>query len=204
LGRFAIHGEVWRNPWTITQQSDLRLDLACAPGRDGAWPWDYVCTQSIVIAENGLEMTLSLQSNSDAPFPYTFGLHPYFARRGENRLSARVQHRAILSPEGMPLGEEDGSARWRDETVTRGVEDHCYRGWTGEAVVAFIDDRFQVRMRAEGCDFLQVYAPDADYFCVEPQTGGPNALNRGLDGGVRILDPRGRATIVVCFTPEAF
>lgn len=203
LGRFCIHGEVWRAPWHITASTPSSLTMQIGPGPAGAWPWNYACLQSVALDDRGLTMTLSLQSHCDTPFPYTFGLHPYFARRADSRLTARVTHRSILSPEGMPLGEDDATARWRDEKMTRGIQDHCYRGWDGDATIAFPDDGFRVQVRAEGCGFLQVYAPDEDFFCVEPQTGGPDALNRGPEGGVRILEPSATARIVVCFTPEA-
>jgi aldose 1-epimerase len=202
LGQFSIHGEVWRAPWRLIEASPTSVTMQIGPGADGAWPWDYSCVQTVALDERGLTMTLCLRSHSDEPFPCTFGLHPYFARRADSRLTARVRHRAILSPDGMPHGEEDGSRRWRNEPITRGVEDHCYRGWDGVAVIAFPGEGFQVRLHAEGCEFLQVYAPDEDYFCVEPQTGGPDALNRGLDGGVRVLAPGAEDTITVCFTPE--
>lgn len=203
LGAFSIHGEVWRAPWRSIASSGTSVSMQIGPDTGGAWPWAYVCTQTVSLNDGGLTMTLVLQSHSDEPFPFTFGLHPYFARRADSRLTARVQHRAILSPDGMPLGEDDGTARWRNEPITRGVEDHCYRGWDGTAVIAFPTDGFQVRMRAEGCDFLQVYAPDDDYFCVEPQTGGPNALNRGPDGGARVLQPGATEKISVFFGVEA-
>lgn len=203
LGRFCIHGEVWRAPWRLAEATSNAATLQIGPGHGGAWPWAYACAQSIALNDDGLTMTLALQSHSGAPFPFTFGLHPYFARRANSRLTARVQHRAILSPDGMPLGEDDGSMRWRNEAITRGVEDHCYRGWDGVASIAFPDEGFQVRMTAKGCDFLQVYAPDADYFCVEPQTGGPDALNRGPESGARILEPGASAKISVCFGVEA-
>lgn len=203
LGTFSIHGEVWRAPWTLTTRQDDRAAIACSPGLSGAWPWDYICTQSFALSPDGLTMRLGLTSRSPEPFPYTFGLHPYFARRADSRLTAGVTHRSILSPEGMPLGEDDATTRWRDEKMTRGIQDHCYRGWDGEAVIAFPDDGFRVRMRADGCGFLQVYAPDEEFFCVEPQTGGPNALNRGADGGMRVLEPGATAIMTVCFTPES-
>jgi aldose 1-epimerase len=148
-------------------------------------------------------MSLTLTSSARAPFPFTFGLHPYFSRRADSRLTAQVKRRSILSPDGMPLGEDDATTRWRDETMTRGIQDHCYLDWDGVAFISFPGDGFRVAMRATGCSFLQVYAPDDEFFCVEPQTGGPNALNRGPDGGVRILAPGAAATITVSFTPEA-
>jgi aldose 1-epimerase len=203
LGSFCIHGEVWRAPWRLVDASAMSATMQIGPNNSGAWPWDYLCDQTFALGDDGLTMTLALQSLSDTPFPYTFGFHPYFARRADSRLTARVRHRAILSSDGMPLGEEDGTSRWRSEAITRGVEDNCYRGWDGEAVIAFPAEGFQVRMRADGCDFLQVYAPDEDYFCVEPQTGGPNALNLGQESGVRVLEPGASATIRVCFAPEA-
>jgi aldose 1-epimerase len=203
LGRFSIHGEVWRAPWSILSQSSTSVALRCAPGPQGAWPWAYDCDQTVSLGSDGLTMALTLISRADTPFPYTFGFHPYFARRPDSRLTASVKHRSILSPEGMPLGEDDAQTRWRDETITRGVQDHCYRGWDGVALISFPAAGFRVRMQAQDCGFLQVYAPDEEFFCVEPQTGGPNALNRGPDGGAQILAPGESATITVCFSPEA-
>lgn len=203
LGKFSIHGEVWRAPWRLAASSPGSATMSFRPGAEARWPWDYRCEQTVSLGGDGLTMTLTLWSHSDTAFPFTVGLHPYFARRADSRLTATVRHRAILSPDGMPLGEEDGSTRWRDAAITRGVEDHCYRGWDGVATISFPSDGFRVQMRATNCYFLQVYAPDEDYFCVEPQTGGPDALNRGADGGVRLLAPGAEATIVVCFTPES-
>jgi aldose 1-epimerase len=134
--------------------------------------------------------------------PYSIGLHPYFLRGAETRLTANTQHMMVLAPDGMPIGEEASQHRWRDEVLTRGIQDHCYRDWDGVATLLRPKERMRIRMRAIGCDHLQVYAPDDDYVCVEPQTAGPDAVNCGSSGALRVLNAGDSASIEVFFGAE--
>jgi aldose 1-epimerase len=202
LGAYAIHGEAWRALWRVRERSASHAVLTAgslAPGA-GAWPWAYEVLQAIRLDDDGLHMTLTLSNRSAETMPYSFGLHPYFLRGAETRLTARTRRMMLLAPDGMPIGEEASTHRWQDEVLTRGVQDHCYRDWDGVAALTRPQDGLRIAMRATGCDHLQVYAPDDDYVCVEPQTAGPDAVNCGPAGGLRVLNAGERASLEVSFS----
>ena len=56
--------------------------------------------------------------------------------------------------------------------------DHCYTGWTGPATIARSDG--DVLLEADGATGLHVYVPPGEaFFCAEPVTAMPNAVNHG-------------------------
>ena len=69
--------------------------------------------------------------------------------------------------------------------------DHCYTGWGGRAVIARHDG--DVVLTADGAPALHVYVPPGeDFFCAEPVTAMPDAVNRGE---AAVLAPGARMAI---------
>jgi aldose 1-epimerase len=203
LAGCAIHGEVWYAHWTLADHGPAHAVLRTR-SRQGplAWPWPYEAEYGIAVTPPGLEMTLSLRNIGVAPFPYALGFHPYFPRHGEVRLSARTGARSVMTADGLATGWEAPGPRWSGEALTYGEEDHCYAHWPGVAVLEYPRAGYRLRIAADGCSFLQVYAPKEDFVCVEPQSAGPGVLNHGPDFGVRILEPGSEDRIGVVLTPE--
>jgi aldose 1-epimerase len=56
--------------------------------------------------------------------------------------------------------------------------DHCYTGWPGTARITRVEG--DIVLEADGAAALHVYVPPGqDFFCAEPVTAMPDAVNRG-------------------------
>ena len=77
-----------------------------------------------------------------------------------------------------PLADALGDWSAGGALVRADLVDHCYTGWRGRAVIARADG--DVVLTAEGARALHVYVPPRkDFFCAEPVTAMPDAVNRG-------------------------
>lgn len=71
--------------------------------------------------------------------------------------------------------------------------DNAYEGWDGLAQIG--QRRGRITMRGEGADALHLFRPPgADFFCAEPVSHLPDAINRG---GMDILAPGETRTLAM-------
>lgn len=142
--------------------------------------------------EDGAGCALSVTNTDDEPMPATLGLHPYFA--GQTRVRLRANLSGMWRTEqDLPVAlypPPDEFASPEGGAISGLGLDHCFSGWDGVCDLLYAEGG-RLRIEAKGCSFLQVYAPAGqDYFCVEPQTAMPDALNRqSEDSGFRLLRP---------------
>jgi aldose 1-epimerase len=124
-----------------------------------------------------LDIGLDLTNLSDRPMPAGIGLHPYFERPA--RISVNLDGRWV-GPTTIPT-------RWEEHTGFRSVDtdsivtDGTYTGWDGKAV---IDANGRRIVLTADTRLLHVFSPPGmGFFCLEPVTAAPDALNhpdRGL------------------------
>ncbi|NJM49762.1 MAG: hypothetical protein HC843_01775 [Sphingomonadales bacterium] len=131
--------------------------------------------------------------------PYGLGLHPYFPRDGA-RLSMAVAGRWENGADRLPCGYEsyDRQPDWFDGSFI----DHCYARAGGDIIITAPD--WQLTIRSEKLNrFAHVYVPRGeDYFCVEPVSHIPDAVNSGLpndQSGQAWLQPGGQVEAEVVF-----
>lgn len=189
LDRFAphaLHGDGWLSPWTVETEATDRVEMTLnwpgsASGEARGWPWPWRARQVFTLTDQGLEIMLSVTNTGEAAMPAGLGLHPYFHKAADARL--------ILSATGVWLTDETQIPVRLEEPekvadLSAGLNlaeapfiDHAYAGWTGVATLEGDGRRVVLR----GCHrtrWAQVYSPaDADFFCVEPVTHRPDALN---------------------------
>ncbi|NBB62128.1 aldose 1-epimerase [Pseudomonas sp. ODNR1LW] len=217
LDRFAphaLHGDGWLNAWAVETVSDAHIDMVLDwPGdvdADGAgWPWRWRARQSIRLSEGGLAVELAVTNTGDTVMPAGLGLHPYFHRTGDSRLSLSATGVWLTDPREIPerLAAPGEVADW-----SRGLKlaeapfvDHAYAGWNGVAMIEG-DGRRVVLRGGAGAEWAQVYAPvGADFFCVEPVTHRPDVLNAlsGERGGLARLLPGEELSLSMTVTAEA-
>ncbi len=204
----AIHGQAWQNPWRIARVGASAATIIYGHTGRG-WPWRYRAEQRIVVDAEGLRLTLALTNESERPMPAGVGWHPYFPRR-DALLSADV---TAIWPSGedmipdapVPL-EADNDIRTprpvRDLHVDNGFDaarGACTIEWPGEGLVLELESSAEL-------GHLVVYTPDeADFFCVEPVSHAPNALNSALAPaltGQRVLEPGERLEAWVALRVE--
>lgn len=177
----AIHGHGWRAAWKLESESVDAATLVYKHLAD-AWPWDYSARQTFRLDDNQLTIDLSVTNHGAAQMPAGLGWHPYFFR--EN---------AILT---LPTTHE-WSCDDRTGDNSPQVIQPCDDLSTGKQVEALnLDTTFSVSRAAISITwpthsvtmvsdpvFAQatIYVPPGqDYFCAEPITHAPNAVNGAL------------------------
>ncbi len=81
----------------------------------------------------------------------------------------------------MPLRHGPPPDRWRHQAGQRVLEsrlDNCFTGWDGAADIVAGDASLRIEASAK-LRSVQVFTPSwADFFCVEPVSHVPDAVNR--------------------------
>jgi aldose 1-epimerase len=182
----AIHGVGWQTPWRIEAVAADSVTLSFqhdAVGQSAlAWPFPFMARLVYGIGEAGLTIRIEATNLHSEPAPMGIGAHPYFPRGPEAAIA--FQAKAVwINHDNLPTTHEPISAAW-DHTHGRAVDgeslDNCFTGWSGNARLPGMRIDADPVLRN-----LQVYTPPgADFFCVEPVSHVPDAINRdGLPEG---------------------
>jgi aldose 1-epimerase len=198
----AIHGNAWQRPWWVEAQdaASARIAFAHDPARDGAasWPFAYSATQSFRLGGAGVEIELTLRNDDTRPAPAAFGLHPYFPRTAQARLTARLNgmwraDATLIPTEHGPLPPTLDFSAGRS---LREVEcDNCFTGWQGPAAIEWPERRLRLTIEAspEFGNLVIFVPPGRDFFAVEPVTNVNDAFNLAAAGvgetGLVVLAP---------------
>lgn len=185
----SLHGLGWQAEWTVVEAGSDHATLVHAHDGGAGWPWAYRATQRFVLAPGAVRIGLSITNMGDAPMPAGIGLHPYFPCDAETYLTFTAE-RVWLADETMLPVEPASAEAFGDWSVTAPVAgatliDNAYEGWDG--AVGIGQDWGGLAMRGEGARVLHLYRPPgADFFCAEPVSHLPDAVNRG---GMDVLAP---------------
>lgn len=194
----SLHGLGWQSCWKLlTTESD---NLSMVHRHDGGpgWPWSYIAGQEIHIDEEGVLFRLSLRNDSTTRMPAGLGFHPYFPVREGTRLTAHCQTLWLTDNYCIPTEEVPAAyfADWSGGAPVKWAEliDHCYAGWAGVARIEQPQDGFAASLSAsEELRHFHLYIPPGEeYFCAEPVSHMPDALNRTEaeeQAGLRVLAP---------------
>ncbi|ABS63501.1 Aldose 1-epimerase [Parvibaculum lavamentivorans DS-1] len=182
----AIHGRGWRAPWEVLEASanTARLRFVHKPEDAGgwSWPWSFETEQHFSLGLEGLSVAMRLTNLSSAPMPGGLGLHPFFNGRASARLQARLPEVWESGPDGTPTGLAPVPEKWRfdEPRDMKDVDvDHCFSRSEGRFRVDWTDRPFALRIEATGAPHAIVYAPPGeDFFCAEPVSHAPDAVNR--------------------------
>jgi len=82
-GSFTLgqHGFARSLPWQMEPLADgrgVRLQLSDTPETLQAYPFQFRLSMEVRLAPSALEISTTVSNRSDAPMPFSFGLHPYF------------------------------------------------------------------------------------------------------------------------------
>lgn len=194
----ALHGHGWQAPWRVESLSRDRVSLIFDRPADAAWPWSYRAEQVFTMTDDGVSMVLSLTSRDDKPMPYTLGLHPYFPRRPGSTITAQVagMWRADLTMIPTELvAATDLIDLSNGQVVSKApFVDNTFVGWQGPARIKQPELGIEITLKASAnAGFFHVFIPEGEnYFCAEPTTAMPNALNRPepeAETGAGVLNP---------------
>ncbi len=194
----SLHGVGWQRPWQVIEAGEacavLRLDHDGGPD----WPWVFAATQEIALGAGGLTATLRIENRDTRPMPAGLGFHPYFPLHATTRLRFTAETlwlagESLLPTEPVPA---DRFGDWAAGAAVAGASliDNAYAGWDGRTKI--IDGDRRLIIEAEGASWLHLYRPpDAGFFCVEPVSHMPDALNR--DAPMTVLAPGAASRIAM-------
>jgi aldose 1-epimerase len=208
----SMHGNAWMHPWQLVSH-DMRscvLRFAHEPRGidDPEWPFPYVVTQSFGLSRTGLLIGMSLTNSGDHAAPFGMGLHPAIARSHGCTLSFGAKSIWRNGPDMLPEREDelDSYCDFSDPVALIDADffDNCFAGWDGEARITWPEKHLSLRMSADGAfSHLQVFTPPGqDFFCLEPVTHRPDAVNCDprAAGAMRILAPGETLSGTIGFT----
>ncbi|MDJ0920725.1 MAG: aldose 1-epimerase [Henriciella sp.] len=189
----AIHGSGWQSNWTCDTHSSTDAILTYRHA-SGTWPWPFEARQHFTLLEDGLRVNLSLTNTGTAPMPAGLGWHPYFPRPAAELiadtrgawLTSETNTTDLVSP--CPSNMDLTQPRRIDDLTL----DHAFNlgdrqvqmRWPTHALTLQSDPVFS---------HLVVYSPPGEaFFCVEPLSHTPNAVNMARpaeETGLRVLRP---------------
>lgn len=205
----AIHGHGWLVAWDIVEQRRDRLGLAYEHAA-AEWPFPYRVRQDIVLDEQALRLTLSVENLGADAMPVGLGWHPYFPSTAGTRLRARVDAMWATDAEAMPTALVAADPRLASDEglpIRDVALDNVFTGWQRGATIAWPQTGAQLAIDADApLDFLVVYAPRGkDYFCVEPVSHCTDAFNLAAQGcsdtGMGTLPPGARLQATLHLRP---
>lgn len=192
-----LHGHGWRQPWRIEAAGTDSATLSFEHAAD-SWPWHYLATQTLTLRAESLDIALAVENRDSTPMPAGLGWHPYFHKGPGAQLRAHVEGVWLTDEELLPVRLAHGTrfAHWArgDEVARAELVDHCHTGWPGVAEILLPEERLRLALTASRLlRWLHIYSPpDKDFFCVEPVSHMPNAINRSAPPamtGQRLLAP---------------
>ena len=190
----ALHGLGWLRPWEVTQANADSAVLTFRHAAGPGWPWAFEAEQRFVLSERGLRIDLTLTNRDAHTAPAGVGLHPYFRRPAEARLTIAAPQVWLSDDTLIPceLAKAEALFDWSESPLVADAPfvDNAYEGWTGAAHLASSEG--VVTLSAPGVSRAHVYAPQgADFICIEPVSHRPDALNAPADeaSGLTILQP---------------
>ena len=195
-----LHGHAWRKPWRVESLEREHVVLSFEHPAD-SWPWHYTASQILTLRGDSLEVTLSVENRDTTPMPVGLGWHPYFHKGRGAQLKAHVEGVWLTDEEFLPVRLAHGTrfGQWDrgDELARAELIDHCHTGWPGVAEILLPEERLRLALTASrGLRWLHIYSPpDQDFFCVEPVSQMPNAVNRSAPAamtGHHLLAPAAR------------
>ena len=189
----AIHGFGWQSAWQVETQTNQSTTLvhehvACA------WPWNYTAKQSFQLEEHALVLEMRVSNRGSKAMPAGLGWHPYFLRKGAS-LRLPTTHEWHPDEETGENHRVDVSAE-KDLSQARSVE--CLNLDTAfsvsEPLIEMTWPTHKLKMESDPVfTHATVYVPKGeDYFCAEPISHAPNAVNSDLPDAVtgrRWLEP---------------
>jgi len=192
-----LHGHAWRKPWRVESAARDSAVLSFEHPAD-SWPWRYSVMQTLTLRGDSLEVSLSLENRDATPMPAGLGWHPYFHKGQGATLRAHLEGVWLTDEEYLPerLGQGTRFGQWgRGDEVARGeLVDHCHTGWPGVAEILLPEKGLRLALTASrALRWLHIYSPPGkDFFCVEPVSHMPNAVNRSAPPavtGAKLLAP---------------
>jgi galactose mutarotase-like enzyme len=181
-----IHGVLTASPHWQVDRSDhglrARLDFGAHPELLEAFPFPHELQLDVALAEDGLQITTTIDANAGSAVPVSFGFHPYLSLgdlpREQWHVELPVREHLTADDKGIPTGETRPAGEKPGPLGDRTYDDG-YEGVTGPFVLRGAGRTIEMTFTS-GYGFAQVYAPEGQsLICFEPMTAPTNALVAG-------------------------
>ena len=177
----TLHGLGWQRPWTVAEVGPRSAALTLAHRPDSSWPFAFTAELGYSLSETALSVTLRLTSRHDGPAPAGIGIHPFFPKTANPSLRFTALGAWENGPDSMPLRHGPPPTDWlhtEPRLVADSRLDNCFTEWNGIADIHAGPASLRIEADAIFRN-LQVFTPSwADFFCVEPASHAPDAINR--------------------------
>jgi aldose 1-epimerase len=183
-GPYPIHGNAFMLPWRVRASNATRASLVL----DSEGPGDFRYLAEVDYALEGGALTVNLAITNHGPLslPFGAGLHPWFVRSPDMRLTMSAAGYWTETADHLPdvylPTAGDGifdftTGRLLPETFVN----NALTGWNGNATLAWPDRGLAVDISASApLRTVVLFSPSAaaDYVCVEPVSHSIDAHNR--------------------------
>ncbi|OYU13920.1 MAG: aldose epimerase [Alphaproteobacteria bacterium PA4] len=189
----ALHGDGWLADWAVVRATADSAVLRFEHD-SGAWPWRYRAEQTLDLHDSGYRHSISLTNCADTPMPAGIGLHPWLPRTADTRYLGLHCGEWQMGDDQLPalLDMRDAPRDWwQGATVASRSVDTCHVGRDGPLTIVWPARGLRLVMRpSPSLGMTHVYVPmGAAFFCVEPVSHSPDAINRRGDNGLVWLAP---------------
>jgi len=180
----ALHGEGWQQPWHIIEHSETHASLGLTHRKNAGngWPWDFEASETFTLDETSLTISLEIENADSTPMPAGLGLHPFFGARFDARLKGDLPYIWETAPDTLPTNRTEVTAVRNFKQGRRIAPltlDHCLSGGKGPLEIEWEGRALGLRIHRGEAPHTVIYTPqNHDFFCVEPVTHVPNAVNR--------------------------
>ncbi len=177
----TIHGVGWQRAWTVAEVSPQSVTLDLEHHPDASWPFAFDARVVYCLSGAGLTVSIQMTNRHDIPTPASIGLHPYFPRTRDASLRFNAAGAWQNGGDSLPLRHDRPPSDWlhaEPRPIAQSRLDNCFTGWDGTADI--LSGAASLRVEASAVfRELQVFTPNwADFFCVEPVSHVPDAVNR--------------------------
>jgi len=194
-GDHAIHGNGWRRPWTVEDESPSAAMLVHRHAPDGFWPFACEARQGFALDGAGATLWMAITNTGDGDMPAGLGHHPYFRRSADARLRVGLGEMWEGDEARFPLRRVPVPARF-DFSAGREVDrvdlDAVFVGWTRPARIEWPSERLALEISASAIfgRLVVFVSPGQPFFAVEPVSHDTDAFNHpGTESGLRVLAP---------------
>jgi aldose 1-epimerase len=200
-GIHASHGQGWQFPWQVDEAKAERcvLSFAFDPARAGMaklWPFAYEAQQVFALHDNGMTQRLSVTNTGKVNMPCGLGTHPYFPKVSGTTLQAVVKGLWEIDEEVIPVRQVEVPPEYdfrRPKALDTAKLDSCFSGYGGLMQIVWPGRAAALNVESSAnLDHYVVYTPmGEDFFCAEPVSHKPNAVNDAVwsGNGLIVLKP---------------
>ncbi len=212
----AIHGFVLDKPWSVKLRSaDSSVEGVISStwqlaGLKHLWPGQFELQAVVVLNGRTVTLHFAVRNIGDRAMPWGLGLHPYFRLPldmfgKEEACKVQVPANAIWElkdflPTGRVLPVPEELDLREPRRLSELKLDHVYTDLQydeEEWVTCTLTDeeagyRLNIRLGNEFREIVVYTPPQRGSICIEPYTCTTNAINlhkRGIDAGLRVLEP---------------